>query len=132
MSFTALKSNGFKKNFFFFFFSTLACGLSMATLPTITGDAVCSIGSDCTSISCCLDDTGGYGISNVTFNNFSLYHGSQFYWLRKSEYSEKSTNLLHVTDKLYLIIKRLKYILQYINLMCLRDFDWIKNLCYFP
>lgn len=29
----------------------------MATLPTITGDAVCSIGSDCTSISCCLDDT---------------------------------------------------------------------------
>ena len=32
---------------------------------------------------------------------FQLYHGSQFYWWRKSEYSEKTTDLSQVTDKLY-------------------------------
>jgi hypothetical protein len=35
---------------------------------------------------------------------FQLYRGSQFYWWRKPEYLEKTTDLLHVTDKLYLII----------------------------
>ena len=29
-----------------------------------------------------------------------LYHGGQFYWWRKLEYPEKTTDLLHVTDKL--------------------------------
>ena len=32
---------------------------------------------------------------------FQLYRGSQFYWWRKQEYSEKTTNLPQVTDKLY-------------------------------
>ena len=32
---------------------------------------------------------------------FQLYRGSQFYWLRKPEYPEKTTDLLLVTDKLY-------------------------------
>jgi len=32
---------------------------------------------------------------------FHLYHGSQFYWWRKSEYQEKTTDLPQVTDKLY-------------------------------
>jgi hypothetical protein len=30
-----------------------------------------------------------------------LYHGGQFYWWRKTEYPEKTTNLSQVTDKLY-------------------------------
>jgi hypothetical protein len=32
---------------------------------------------------------------------FQLYHISQFYWWRKPEYTEKTTDLSHVTDKLY-------------------------------
>ena len=32
---------------------------------------------------------------------FQLYRGSQFYWWRKQEYSEKTSNLPQVTDKLY-------------------------------
>jgi len=32
---------------------------------------------------------------------FQLYHGDQFYWWRKTEYPEKTTDLSQVTDKLY-------------------------------
>ena len=32
---------------------------------------------------------------------FQLYCGSEFYWQRKLEYLEKTTDLLQVTDKLY-------------------------------
>ncbi|CAG2252210.1 unnamed protein product [Mytilus edulis] len=35
---------------------TNSCGQPMATLPTISG-VVCNVGSDCTSVHCCLSDT---------------------------------------------------------------------------
>ena len=40
-------------------------------------------------------------VFNATFNNISAISWLQFYWCRKPEYPEKTTNLPQVTDKLY-------------------------------
>jgi len=41
-------------------------------------------------------------VFNATFKNISvIYRGCQFYWLKKLEYPEKTTDLPQVTDKLY-------------------------------
>ena len=40
-------------------------------------------------------------VFNATFNNISVISWRQFYWWRKPEYSEKTTDLPQVTDKLY-------------------------------
>jgi len=44
-------------------------------------------------------------VLSAIFNNISvIYRGGQFYWLRKPEYPENTTNLSQVTDKLYHIM----------------------------
>ena len=42
---------------------------------------------------------------NATFSNISvIYRGGQFYWWRKPEYLENTTDLSETTDKLYRIM----------------------------
>ena len=35
---------------------------------------------------------------------FQLYHGGQYYWLRKPKYPEKTTDLSQVTDKVTTLV----------------------------
>ena len=43
-------------------------------------------------------------VFNATFNNISVNRGGQFYWWRKPEYPEKTTDLPLVIDKHYHIM----------------------------
>jgi hypothetical protein len=61
----------------------------------------------------CLDNKYyGLGLWSLTplSTIFHLYRGSEFYWWRKPEYPEKTTNLLQVTDKLYHNFSEVRYI----------------------
>ena len=40
-------------------------------------------------------------VFNATFINISVISRGQFYWWRKLDYQEKTTDLPQVTDKLY-------------------------------
>jgi len=44
---------------------------------------------------------GWFMVLNATFNNISVISWRQFYWCRKPENREKTTELSQVTDKLY-------------------------------
>jgi hypothetical protein len=60
---------------------------------THRGLYVCNHFDLCFSISCL--------ILPLICSIFRLYRGSRFYWWRKAEYQEKTTDLSQVTDKLY-------------------------------
>ena len=61
----------------------------------------------------------GLGYLTPLSTIFQLYRGGQFYWWRKSEHSEKTTNLAKVSDKFYHML----YYPVHLSFLSERDFN---------
>ena len=64
-------------------------------------------------------------VLNTTATIFHLYHGCQFYWWGNPEYTEKTTDLSQVTDKLHQYIYVCESSIRHLGIM-------VRDYCFNP